>query len=312
LGFAEPVRRSLAEGKSEFVEVRNLVTFLGTTSTLAAITFIAFLCGALWVEVIPLAVSAILVVLRNSLSVRRVRRHVRKHYDLDAAARLASRGPDEVTRSMLRQAVFARIREAYGTDEQFRDVYHKKIASLPPQRLPAGSSAVDDIIIEKVIDMRGVENRLLGDLGNVPARLLGKEPEVWSAWDRMKSEGEFRQSTATALVPLIAISSMRFSPWYLPAVLACIVFWMVGERKARAAEALLVGSVVAGRVPLNELEKVVDLNQVPWSKGLPDESNQPSRSWQEFGLEIERSRREFEERQRQERGARKDEAKPDA
>src|SRR4029450_11154926 len=115
----------------DLTEIRNLLVYIGPGPTLAVVTFIAFLCGALWIDVVPPVVGA--VSSRAQLTIRgvRMRRHIRRNYDLDAAARTGNAGPEESSRSLLLQAFLSRIREAYDSGEEFRDAYLRRLATIP-------------------------------------------------------------------------------------------------------------------------------------------------------------------------------------
>jgi hypothetical protein len=113
------------------------------------------------------------------------------------------------------------------------------------------------------------------ELDVFPARLLGKESEVWSAWDRLRSEGEFRDAISTTLVSLVFVLTVVSSPLWLCALPACALLWSIGTKKWQEARSLLIEGVRAGRLDARELDRAADPERVEWretrsySKSVP-------------------------------------------
>jgi hypothetical protein len=98
---------------------------------------------------------------------------------------------------------------------------------------------------------------LRDDLRRVPARLVGKEQEIYERWDRLRAESEFRLSIALPLLILSIVLAVRFSPISLLLVIPTIYLLREGLESLTAADIQLAESIRAERItspPLARLE----------------------------------------------------------
>lgn len=119
-------------------------------------------------------------------------------------------------------------------------------------------------VVFQVVDLNRHVAKIVNDIKNVPARLLGAEQELWNAWDRLRAEGEFRISLATALIPLGLALSLKISPWCVVTGVFCVTLWVLGERKSRQATSMLFESLMAGRVSTVEFDRTGTQNGTYW------------------------------------------------
>src|SRR5688500_13645486 len=97
--------------------------------------------------------------------------------------------------------------------------------------------------------------RVASELDLIMTRLLGKEPELHSAADRLRSEAEFRLAI---VAPLAALEILFVVQWHaLWTVFAPILVILCRDAlaKRRAAGDLLADALVLGRVKAPALEK---------------------------------------------------------
>jgi hypothetical protein len=90
--------------------------------------------------------------------------------------------------------------------------------------------------------------RLAEDLRLVPFRLIGKEPELYGEYDRLRSEAEFRLAVSGPLLVLITLLASSFSLWWAFALPMPIFLLYTGVQQQRAADDVLFDAIRAGRV----------------------------------------------------------------
>jgi hypothetical protein len=91
-------------------------------------------------------------------------------------------------------------------------------------------------------------NRLVQDLDIVPFRLIGKEPELYGEYDRLRSEGEFRLAIAEPGILLFAFLAVSESWLWLIGLLGVIALEVLGLRKTDEADNLLYDALRVERV----------------------------------------------------------------
>ncbi len=93
------------------------------------------------------------------------------------------------------------------------------------------------------------------ELELVPFRLMGKEPELYGEYDRLRAEGEFRFEISTPLTILIAVHAAETSAWwYLVAFPFGLALSVTGLRQMASATDILLDAIRANRVESRALE----------------------------------------------------------
>ncbi|GAA1387769.1 hypothetical protein GCM10009661_75010 [Catellatospora chokoriensis] len=93
-----------------------------------------------------------------------------------------------------------------------------------------------------------ISHRLRGDLPFVLTRLIGAEPDLYSAVDRRNTEGEFRAAVSLPLATLVCIVAALYQPLVLLGLaLPCVLFWL-GLQRRRDALLTLAQALYSGRV----------------------------------------------------------------
>jgi hypothetical protein len=141
----------------------------------------------------------------------------------------------------------------------FNDAYHRIIAAAE-----VNEAQLRDLL-EWVIDTMAMAKSLEEDLPLIPARLVGKEPEIYERWDRLQAEAEFRFSIVPPLLALILLLANRLGFSYLLAILPCLYLQYEGFRKQREATAQLAESLRAGRAPSPVLDRL-RTGEPQWSR----------------------------------------------
>jgi hypothetical protein len=111
-------------------------------------------------------------------------------------------------------------------------------------------------LLRELINVEGTIEELRQDLPLIPARIVGKEPEIYERWDRFKAEAEFRISIALPLLALTVILAMRLHPTFALLILPCGYLIHDGLEKTRAAITQLAESLRAGRADSPVLERL--------------------------------------------------------
>lgn len=264
-------------------DLKNLAGYAGVGPSLAALTFLAYIIGSLWIEMVSPVVRAMLhkAVLSPYYGIRIKVMVRRAQKSLDEVAIYGNNrllDPDfmvheERFRKRLEKIIVDRIRRAYTDVPEFKVAFKER---LSPDQVEGIGIAPLPQLVTRVMDIRHHVNDLAEDFRNVPARLLGKEPDVWNSWDRLRSEAEFRTAISTAVFTLSVALAVRVSSWLIViGLLVSSALWSLGTKKERSANSVLFEAVMANRVDLYELIKLSDPRQVrwldvgPWSKGIP-------------------------------------------
>jgi hypothetical protein len=83
--------------------------------------------------------------------------------------------------------------------------------------------------------------------GNV---LLGKEPDLFAAYDRLIAEYEFRIGVTAPLISLILTLAFRWTPLWLLALLPLLLLLRAGAQRRTEAGDVLADAVRQGRLPV--------------------------------------------------------------
>jgi hypothetical protein len=90
--------------------------------------------------------------------------------------------------------------------------------------------------------------KVISELDLIRTRLLGKEPELFSAVDRISSESELRFAILPPLVALIGVLAVQSTPLWLAGLLLVWLLLRDGARRRRAASDLLIDAIYLERV----------------------------------------------------------------
>jgi hypothetical protein len=103
---------------------------------------------------------------------------------------------------------------------------------------------------------------VLGEIDLMRARLLGKESELFSAIDRLRSEAEFRLALAPALLGVVAALAWRATWWSaVIAAVSALVLALQGRQRMRNSNDTLLEALRIGRAhapTLDRLDAVIE------------------------------------------------------
>ncbi|MBT2226265.1 hypothetical protein [Nonomuraea sp. NEAU-A123] len=95
-------------------------------------------------------------------------------------------------------------------------------------------------------------------LALIPSRLLGKEPEIYNAWDRAYSEAEFRAAVAPVMM-FLSLPVVRVSHVLAAVLLFASTFLGSTYLMQRAqADSILIQAIRADRVPLADQGEIAN------------------------------------------------------
>lgn len=275
LTFGEQFER-LRDNTDVGQRAAEAVEILGQAGSLALVTFIAFLVGTLWSDVIPALtrrVAWFLIV--HPLQQRKVRK-LAKDYRLDAMAEYSNNLPTwnesryftKQYRPQIEQLVKRRLLATVNSSAQLREAARARLYRTEVTWVSDAEFEADDDVVLRVFDVRRHAVEVVDGTHSIHSRLLGKEPEIWNTWDRLRSEAEFRSSVSTSLIALsVPIIEVGSPLWLLLLVPISAILFAQGELKFRRAFSTLFESLVSGRVSMHELEKLDDPDQVYLARG---------------------------------------------
>lgn len=96
---------------------------------------------------------------------------------------------------------------------------------------------------------------VIADLELVATRLLGNEPDLFSAVDRLRSEAEFRRAIVVPMAALTILLTLGWHELWLLGLIPALVLFYDGSRRDRAARDLLVDALRLERVHAPAIEK---------------------------------------------------------
>jgi hypothetical protein len=107
-----------------------------------------------------------------------------------------------------------------------------------------------------VVNIPEYINDCIADLPHLAARLVGKEPEVYGSYDRLRAESEFRVGVAVPLAVVFIAMAYRSTPHWVWGVLPCMALAELGRRSSKQAFAQLAESLNAKRLDSPVLEGI--------------------------------------------------------
>ena len=111
-------------------------------------------------------------------------------------------------------------------------------------------------LIRGLVDLDSYVDDCIEDLPSLAVRLVGKEPEVYGAYDRLRAESEFRIGVAVPLAALFLTMAYRSTPIWVLGVLICVALAELGRRSSMQAFAQLAESLHAKRLESPALEGI--------------------------------------------------------
>jgi hypothetical protein len=108
----------------------------------------------------------------------------------------------------------------------------------------------------KMVDLERYVDDCIADLPSLAARLVGKEPDVYGTYDRLRAESEFRVGVAVPLATLFITLAYRSTPLWVLGILPCIALAELGRRSSMQAFGQLAESLNAKRLDSPVLEGI--------------------------------------------------------
>jgi hypothetical protein len=107
-----------------------------------------------------------------------------------------------------------------------------------------------------MVDLERYVEDCIADLPSLAARLVGKEPDVYGTYDRLRAESEFRVGVAVPLATLFITLAYRSTPLWVLGILPCIALAELGRRSSMQAFGQLAESLNAKRLDSPVLEGI--------------------------------------------------------
>lgn len=222
-------------------DLARVASASGPVAVGVAISFLAYLVGIIWEglvrptlrritksDLVPIAVAYVddrrvySGIDRALMPIRRaVRDRLIQRFERDASARneLAERldAAEEKLqkdRSAPKGATFAMAGEMLSRAIEEKDVvsyYH---------------------IVGDLVAIDAYYDDCARELERVPPRLLGKDPDLWNAWDRIRSEAEFRASLTGPVAALVIVLAFRLDWIWLLGIGLPVVLVALARTKA--------------------------------------------------------------------------------
>ncbi len=230
-------------------DVLSLINGLGTATILATLSFAAYLLGVTANTLVTATVSKTITRLNH------------RHEWI------------QLTAELCRPLLESRILELIARDDHFYHEYWSHCTDKTRERS-------DPVAPEWVISLREHEREVVLDLPNIPVRLLGKDPEYWSAWDRLKAEEDFRSTVAVCLLTLISALGVRVNPLFYLGTTLCALLLVQAVRKNREATEVILAGVLTGRIESPTVSRFDETHRIHWwhsnrrvkiSRGTEDE-----------------------------------------
>lgn len=243
---AERIPLSAAELPGEISNLWRIGEFLGQGPLLAALAFLAYLMGAVWEGLVTgfrawrdgtVSDDRRLLSIDNDILLDRVigERVQRRLQD------------DPQALSDFTASVLQRLRSSSPGAASLDETTASRFSQDPEFQRTAAP---------KLLDKNFVRNEVIVDLMRTPTRLLGKEPDLWSLWDRTRAEGEIRVVISIPLTALVSAVAIVWTLWCFALIPLCMLLLWLGIRKGNEADAILIDAARAGRVGLASLERV--------------------------------------------------------
>jgi len=282
-----------------------LLDHFGAGASLAVLTFGAFLAGSIWSEMIPNLIRRLhwLVIV---IPVQKVRiwKHGREGL-IDKTIEFINNLPtwDDSRflagdyRRSIDELVRSKMFESVNSSEAFKSAVRSRlyVTEYEQESGTSKQEILSENIICRTIDIDRHVQEIIGGAKRIPVRLLGKEMEIWNSWDRLRAEGEFRCSLATAGAVLVASAVHGISPLWVLLTPIILILWSQGERKFRAAFAELYEALIAERVSIKELERISDHEQLHWLRAVREPLSEAGKEVLATSSRIQRQWKEYDE-----------------
>ncbi len=246
-------------------DVVTLGNAAGRAAVTAAVTFAAYLVG-----VVSIAANPLINRLGNLLAATRLRRFM-------------PRAQWQRVRATIISLVYLRIDERFLADGVIRAETARRLhavqvaAGAHGTTLAAGFEADPDIVIEQARTTPAVRARLLDalldtaapqeecrlDLLRTPVRIVGREADIYAAYDRYRAEYELRMGLVLPVTFLIGTLAVMASPWWTAGIFVSAMLLYLGVAANIQASTVLTESVGARRIDLPTLERLAT-HDLPW------------------------------------------------
>jgi hypothetical protein len=101
-------------------------------------------------------------------------------------------------------------------------------------------------------DVREIVKEVFSERHDLITKLLIADKELYSEYDRLESEADFRRNIAIPLAVLFVIMAMRLNPlWWFGLVSVIMVFWQ-GTTRQFEALAVLLRAILLGKIRASE------------------------------------------------------------
>jgi hypothetical protein len=209
--------------------IYRLIEAVGQTPALAAATVAGYLVGVLS-EVLSSALLGVIV----------------------RSGRMRMSGVGRLT---IHEAAVIRLDQVLSRDGEARQAFladpiTAELATMVSLSVPMRTRHA---IIERRVDVERCLRDLEREFALVPMRLLGREPELFGEYDRLRAEGEFRSAVAFALcVNLMVLGSYGRLPLLIaaPGVLLGVLLFAAGVGRLTAAHDTLAAALRSDRLEM--------------------------------------------------------------
>jgi hypothetical protein len=99
---------------------------------------------------------------------------------------------------------------------------------------------------------------ILDDFRLLPIRLLGREPDLYSSYDRLRAEAEFRAAIVTPLATLSLILARTWSIWWACGLAFVLLLGRQAQAREEASQDILFEALRAERVESPALQVLKD------------------------------------------------------
>ena len=237
LSFAAEIPSPKKVSAGVFKDVYEIGGAIGPSAAMAAASFAAYIVGVLSVQATAMA----LPVLRREREIAGGR-----HWGLVMPSAVM---PSAAGFDALREAVKDQLARRYDTDPP--DPELKKLLEETRESCGVLRELTDPDVRRKLlgvrIDVDKYAEKLKQDLPLIPYRMLAEEKDhkIYSEFDRLRAEAEFRAAVALPLAVIVAVVAWRTSPWWALALVVPALLALEAVRAATAATDVLAESIRA-------------------------------------------------------------------
>lgn len=234
--------------------VYNLSAYAGVPSTLAVVTFVAYLVGATW-EVTAVGVKDRV---RRAL----VRRFGEESWVARSTAIFFEGGysPDTFVSKDTRVRLDAYLDEkAARASMDEKERAHRAAYLLQTLKI-APSIDSDDLKRSSNYYSRLL---LLDEIDGIARTLQLKNEALFSEYDRLRAEGRFRLRLTTPMSLLIIAASYQTSLLGVGLVVMPILLWSAGKANIRAANDLLMRHIIDGKAESLWMDRLFTASDIP-------------------------------------------------